>query len=88
MISGCPNDIGVSVTPGTTSTIVSWPEPTAIDATNPANQLIMVATQSVPASLTVGVNTTVRYLWQDTTTNDIAECIFYVNVRGEILRNP
>ena len=85
MISNCPSDIGVSVTSGTQTTQVSWTEPTATDDTTPADQLTMVATHTVPATLAVGVVTQVRYLWQDAD-NNIAECAFNISVQGEMIQ--
>ena len=44
----------------------------------------MVATHTVPATLTVGVVTVVHYLWQDADYN-IAQCAFNINVQGKMV---
>lgn len=75
VISGCPSDITAFVTPGVTSTAVSWNAPTAVDAVSD----VSFTTTNTPGSQFNLGSTQVVYTFTDVAGND-AFCIFNVNV--------
>ncbi|XP_041454248.1 mucin-17-like isoform X7 [Lytechinus variegatus] len=76
VISGCPNDIDLTVPAGTTSIPLTWTEPTAVDETSAVTR---TRTAAPGTSFAVGTSTDVTYTFTDASGNfDI--CTFTVTL--------
>ncbi|XP_072046400.1 hyalin-like [Amphiura filiformis] len=74
-ISECPNDIQTTTELGTSTTSVTWTEPTATDLSGTPSR---TRSHEPGATFTIGP-TTVRYTFTDTS-NNVATCTFTITV--------
>ena len=80
VISGCPSNIPVTISPGETSALVTWDEPTATDDSSGA---VDVGRSHAPGSSFPVGSAVVLYSFTDTSGN-LARCVFIVTVSGRL----